>query len=267
VTKRYIALALIASAAAAAAVWPAPSSAARNGKSPKRVLIVSQAAGFRHSSIPVASATAAALGAGSGEWMAVGNAETGEQVAQMITAERLKDVDLVFFANTTGTLNFTPAGRTAFYEWIQNGGAWAGVHSAGDTFHGDPDFLNLLRGEFQTHGPQREVEVFNQDDSHPATAHIPASFKIYDEIYEFKNWERGRVHVLLTMHTHPQNNSTGDFPVAWTNRVGKGRMFYTSLGHREDVYTKDLYLRHLRGGLRWALGLAKGDDTPGNPLR
>ena len=88
-----------------------------------------------------------------------------------------------------------------------------------------------------------------------------------DEIYEFKNWDRSKCHVLLTMHKHPQRDEQGDFPVAWTNRVGKGRMFYTSLGHREDVYTNPLYLKHLTGGIRWALGLEKGDDTPGNPLK
>src|SRR5207244_2210537 len=103
--------------------------------------------------------------------------------------------------------------------------------------------------------------------SHPATAHFSTSFKILDEIYEFKNWDRSKVHVLLSMHNHPQTGAPGDYPVSWTNRLGKGRMFYTSLGHREDVYDRDDYRRHLLGGIRWALGLAKGDDTPGNPIR
>jgi type 1 glutamine amidotransferase len=59
----------------------------------------------------------------------------------------------------------------------------------------------------------------------------------------------------------------GDFPVAWTNRSGQGRMFYTSLGHREDVYLNPLYQGHLIGGIKWALGLENGDDTPGNPIK
>lgn len=230
--------------------------------------MITQAAGFKHSSIPVAAGTVRALGIGNGQWDVVREANSPEQVAEAVTAEGLKNIDLVFFANTTGPLGFTPDGKKAFYDWIHGGGAYAGVHSAGDTFHNDPDYLNLVRGEFQTHGPQKKVEVFNQDASHPATAHIGASFEIYDEIYEFKNWDRANVHVLLTMHKHPQSGIPGDFPVSWTNRVGKGRMFYTSLGHREDVYQQnDLYLRHLTGGIRWALGLAKGDDAPGNPLK
>ena len=265
--RRFFGLAVIGTALLAACM-PAQPTGAQSGRAKKRVLVVSQAAGFKHSTIPVAAGTARALGVGSGLWDVVADANTPEQVAEWITADKLKGVDLVFFANTTGTLAFTPEGKQAFYAWIRNGGGFAGVHSASDTFHNDPDYLDLIRGEFLTHGPQRTVEVFNQDPSHPATRHIPTSFKIHDEIYEFKNWERGKVHMLLTMKKHPQRDEAGDFPVAWTNRVGRGRMFYTSLGHREDVYQgNSLYLQHLLGGIKWALGLEKGDDTPGNPIR
>jgi len=261
--RRNVGLLLVAGALAAATLINLPGRCAN----PKRVLVLSQTAGFRHSSVPTAAAFVRWLGTLNHEWDVVGEAGTPEQVAQAITADNLKNVDLVFFGNTTGNLNFTPEGKKAFYEWIEKGGAYAGVHSAGDTFHGDPQYLNLVRGEFLTHGPQKTVEIFNQDPNHPATKDLPASFTIHDEIYEYKNWERSKVHVLLTMHKHPQKDEQGDFPVAWTNRVGQGRMFYTSLGHREDVYPNPLYIKHVTGGLRWALGLANGDDTPGNPLK
>lgn len=236
------------------------------GGGKKRVLVITQAAGFRHSSIPVAAETVQVLGNHTGKWEVVGEAGTPEEVAQAVTADRLKGIHLVFFANTTGNLNFTPEGKKAFYDWMEAGGAYAGVHSAGDTFHGDGAYLTLVGGEFQTHGPQRKVTIYNQSERHPACAHIGASFEIFDEIYEFKNWERSRVHVLLTMKKHPQRDETGDFPVAWTKRYGKGRMFYTSLGHREDVYENPLYLEHLKGGIVWALGMAPADDRVNNPL-
>ena len=111
-----------------------------------------------------------------------------------------------------------------------------------------------------------KVTAVVQDPKHPACRGLGASFEIFDEIYEYKNWERSGVHVLLSMHKHPQRDEKGDYPIAWTNRFGKGRMFYTSLGHREDVYANDTYLRHLTGGLEWALGLKEGDDTRGNPI-
>ena len=261
-THRLFVLAMSAAALLAGA-WSAQSGAAADKK---RVLVITQAAGFRHSSIPVAAATVRSLGQKTGKWEVVAEAGTAEQVAAAITAENLKNVDLVFFANTTGNIGFTPEGKKAFYDWVRAGGAYTGVHSASDTFHGDADYLDLVRGEFQTHGPQKTVEVTVQDPKHPACEGLPATFSIHDEIYEFKNWDRARVHVLLTMHKHPQKDETGDFPVAWTNRMGKGRMFYTSLGHREDIYENELYLKHLTGGMLWALGLEKGDDRPGNPL-
>jgi type 1 glutamine amidotransferase len=263
-TRRHFALLLAAGALLTAACTAQQRAGAADKK---KVLVITHAAGFKHSSRPVAAQTVKTLGEKTGEWEVVAVADTAEDVNRHVNAEGLKNLHMVFFANTTGDLGLTPANRTAFYEWIRRGGAYAGVHSASDTYHGDADYLNLVRGEFLTHGPQVKVTVYNQDPTHPATKDLPSSFEIYDEIYLFKNWDRNRVHVLLSMHKHPNKDEAGDFPVAWTNRVGQGRMFYTSLGHREDVYENEIYLKHLTGGLRWALGLANGDDTPGNPIR
>jgi uncharacterized protein len=262
-TRRRFALALLAGALLAG---PWASQPARAQRSKKRVLVITHAAGFKHSSRPVAAETVRRLGNETGDWEVIGVADNQDQVRSYINADALKNIHLVVFANTTGDLGFTPEGKQAFYDWIRNGGAYVGIHSASDTYHGDPQYLDLVRGEFLTHGAQVKVTAYNQDPKHPATKDLPASFEIYDEIYEFKNWDRGRVHVLLTMNRHPQKmDQAGDFPIAWTNRIGRGRMFYTSLGHREDVYQNELYLKHLTGGIRWALGQARGSDQPGNP--
>ncbi len=232
----------------------------------KKVLAITWAQGFKHSSRALAASTVKTLGDKTGKWEVVDVVDTMEATNAAMAPEKLKDLDMIFFANTTGNLGWTPEVKTGFYDWIKKGGAYAGVHSSSDTYHNDAEYLDLVRGEFQTHGPQMKVTVYNQDPKHPACVDIPASFEIYDEIYEFKNWDRSRVHVLLSMKKHPQKDEQGDYAVAWTNRVGKGRMFYTSLGHREDVYANELYLKHLSGGLEWALGLKKGDDKQGNPV-
>jgi len=232
----------------------------------KKLFFLTSTGGFRHSSIQTAFDTVTSLGKQTGQWEVVGRADNKDEVAKAITAENLKGWDMVFFANTTGDVGMTPEGHHAFHDWIQRGGNYAGVHSAGDTGHDDPDYLNLVRGEFLTHGPQKKVDIYVQDPTHPATRHFAPTFQMFDEIYEFKNWSRYGVHVLLTMHTHPQKGTPGDWPVSWTNRVGKGRMFYTSLGHREDMYANKDYLTHLTGGILWSLGKKKGDETPGNPL-
>lgn len=234
-----------------------------NRSSRKRILVLTETAGYRHSSIPVAVQTLRELGDETSAWEVAEHANTAEQVAQAVTDERLRSVDGVVFASTTGNLSFTPAGRTAFYQWMRRGGAYVGIHSASDTFHGDSDYLDMVGGEFLTHGPQVQVTVHVQDPDHPACQGLPASFEIYDEIYEFQNWSRTRVHMLLSMNRHPQSGAPGDFPVAWTKRAEAGRVFYTALGHREEVYANPLFRQHLAGGMLWALGLRPGSDTLG----
>jgi type 1 glutamine amidotransferase len=265
-TRRQFALTLMG-AALTLGTWSArPTQSADK----KKVFVVTHATGFRHSSRPVAASAVRFLGDATGAWEVVGIADNQEQLDAFLTPDHIKAVDLVFFANTTGDLGLKAEQKKVLYDWIKAGGAWAGCHSAGDTLHGDADYLDLVRGEFLTHGPQVKVTVYNQDPSHPATKALPASFEIYDEIYQYKNWERGKVHMLLSMKKHPdpkRMDESGDFPVAWTNRYGQGRMFYTSLGHREDVYLNSLYQAHLIGGIKWALGLENGDDTPGNPIK
>lgn len=232
----------------------------------KRLLVVTQTAGWRHDVIPVTVETVRALGEETGSWEVAARVEAAADVARAVTAEGLRGVDAVVFANTSGDLDITDEGRAAFFAWMRDGGAFVGIHSASDTFHGDAEYLGMIGGEFDTHGPERGVEVYVQDPEHPACRGLPASFPLFEEVYEFRHWERGRVHALLALHAHPQTGDPADHPVAWTRRFGRGRVFYTALGHREEVYANALVRRHLAGGIAWAVGLAPGDDTPGNPI-
>src|SRR5437773_9596545 len=102
-TRHILMLALATGAVSAFSTSPATAKAPK-----KRVLVLAQAAGFHHSSIPTAVNTVKALGEKTGAWEVVSVAEKPEEVAAAITADNLKNVDLVFFANTTGNLNFTP---------------------------------------------------------------------------------------------------------------------------------------------------------------
>jgi uncharacterized protein len=252
--------ALLATACGAPAPGPPPSA------SPKRLLVLTETAGYRHASIPVTVRTIEELGNETGGWRIAATAGTRDEVAAAVTEAGLARVDGIVFASTSGDIGITPEGHDALHRWMRDGGAYIGIHSASNTFHGNARYLDLVRGEFDKHGPQVEVTVHVQDPAHPACAGLPASFRIHEEIYEFKNWRRDAVHVLLAMHAHPQTGEPGDYPLAWTHRPGRGRMFYTALGHREDAYGNPVFRPHLRGGMEWALGLRPGDDAPGNPI-
>ena len=132
--------------------------------------------------------------------------------------------------------------------------------------------------QFKTHGPQVEVNIINQDPACPSCQHLGASWTVFDEIYQFKNFDRATVHGLLTLDKHPNNGTPGDYPVAWKKNYGAGRVFSTSLGHREDVWSPGApdpqgkvknppevakaFQQHLLGGIKWALGLEPGEATP-----
>lgn len=240
---------------------------------PKKLLVVTTTSGFRHSSIPTLEKVIAQLGKDSGSFTVdyvqqPKGDETMAEVLMKLSPDSLKNYDGLVFANTTGQLPI-PDPQGLVY-WLKAGHAFIGIHSASDTFHNWPGFREMLGGEFAGHGPQVAVECLNQEPNHPATAHLGKSWPIaLEEIYQFKNYDSTKVHDLLTLDKHPQSKGPGHFPVSWYKSFGTGMVFYTSLGHREDlidtdprlkdrknsVETSKAYQQHILGGIQWALGL------------
>jgi type 1 glutamine amidotransferase len=207
--------------------------------------VVTVTKGFRHDSIPTAEATLQAMAARSGGAFTVDFVRDDAEMARKMTAAALKGYDGVFFVNTTGELPLPD--RDAFLRWIAEGRGFVGAHAATDTFHGYDPYVRMIGAEFKTHGAQSEVECRIEDPKHPATRPFaPArSFKVFDEIYQFTNFDRGRVRGLLTLDQHPNTGAPGDYPIAWCRNEGKGRVFYTALGHRKEVWEARWYQDHL----------------------
>jgi len=246
--------------------------------SPKKVLLVSATLGFVHSCIPLSQQVLTNLSQSSGTFVIVDTITSGhkprdpakaaewmdnmkKEFSRKMSAEGLKKYDGVIFDSTTGDL---PLDVDVLIAWIKSGGAFIGMHAATDTFHHSPAFISMIGGEFLDHGPQLKVECSNQDLEHPATKHLGAVYQVFDEIYQFTNFCRPCVHGLLTLDKKPEvkDPRPGDYPVSWCKQVGKGKVFYTSLGHREDVWTSDKYQKHILGGINWALGLEPGSAIP-----
>ena len=228
---------------------PTPMNASR------RVLVVTHTEGFRHSSIPIAEETITALGQRSGLFTTI-LCRTASDVARMLTPTGLAGVDAIVFANTTGSLPVPDLG--AVLRWIEDGHGFAGMHSASDTYHDAPAYLEMLGNEFLTHGDQATVEALVENSSHPASSPLGTRFRVFDEIYKFTRSNRGGVTMLLSLDRHPADGlpdagQPGDLPLAWAKSYGRGRVFYTALGHREDVWRSSLYQQHVLGGLQWVL--------------
>lgn len=220
-----------------------------------RIVVVTHTTGFRHGSIPVAEQTLEALARTSSAFT-VQFCRTTEDVRTMLSPTGLNGFDAVVFANTTGNLGLPDVG--AFVDWVASGHGFAGMHSAADTYHDAPAYLDMLGNEFLTHGAEATVEARVENSSHPAAAPLGTRFTVFDEIYKFARQNRGAVTMLLSLDRHPADglpdqNQPADLPLAWAKSHGRGRVFYTALGHRDDVWRNPLYQQHVLGGLRWIL--------------
>jgi type 1 glutamine amidotransferase len=233
----------------------------------KTLLVVTVTKGFRHSSIPTAEEVLRQLAEKSGAFR-LDFARTDEELAVKMSPASLAQYDGFIFANTTGKLPIPD--KAAFLGAIRGGKAFIGMHSASDTYNSprsggpvDP-YIELLGGEFQTHGEQVGVECLVKDRQHPSTKHFGESYCIEkEEIYLIKNYDQRKVRDLLVLDKHPNRKTeSGHFPVSWCKTAGSGRIWYTTLGHREDVWENPLYQQHILGGIKWALGLETGESAP-----
>ena len=268
---------------------------------PKRALVVTTTTGFRHSSIPTAERVIGELAQSSGAFTvdyarvepsdvqfkgADGKPDKDKVTAAIkaVLAEKMSPAalakyDAVIFASTTGDLPLPDA--QAFLDWIKAGHAFIGLHAATDTFPSFHPYDEMTGAHFLRHGPQVQVEAINQDPACAACKHLGKTWTVFDEIYQMKDFDGTKVHRLLSLDQLLLNDediknnkpTPGDYPVAWCKNFGKGRVFYTSLGHREDVWdpawqdkggtrknspeVAKQYQQHILGGIRWALGLEK----------
>ena len=229
-----------------------------------QVLYVTQSAGFAHPVLPLTEEILPAIGR---QHDAFDIDITRD--ASMLTTDTLNRYDAVVFY-TTGELPMTVDQQTAFLEFIRNGGGFVGIHSATDTFYDWPEYGALIGGYFDNHPWREEVSVRVEDQTHPATKHLAERFQINDEIYQFKQWSRDRVNVLMSLDTQSVDTtrdsvhrSDNDFALTLSHSYGDGRVFYTALGHEDAVWQDDRFQRLIVNGIVWAIG----DDRNTSPVR
>jgi uncharacterized protein len=149
------------------------------------------------------------------------------------------------------------------------GKGFVAAHTALTAFDSWPEFGELLGGRYEGH-PWNTVAgtVVNEDPAFPATRHLPQAWPLTDEFYQPKEFSRDKIRVLLRLDVKqlPPNpayaRTDGDFPIAWARTYGKGRVFYSSLGHAASTWDNpDVYHMYFEA-LRWSLGLTEGDATP-----
>jgi len=180
-----------------------------------------------------------------------------------VTREKLGGYRAVVFFTA---INPPGVDKEGLIEWVKNGGAFAGIHSTANTYQNFPPFGEMLGAYYDRRpwrtkeNPQTKVRVKVEDKNHPATQHLGEFFEIADDIYQFKNFERSKVQLLLSLDpasldlTNPgMNQKDKDLPVSWVKSHGKGRVFYTALGDWEATWKDPRYRTHLIRGIQWAM--------------
>jgi uncharacterized protein len=188
-----------------------------------------------------------------------------------------------FFFITTGDLTqlggdkqppMSPEGKKAFLQAIAQGKGFIGSHCASDTFHkGDrnknqePDqqdpYIRMLGGEFIIHGAQQKAKIHVVDHHFPGMKDVK-DFELMEEWYDLKNFAPD-LHVILVQETQGMKGNMyhrPNYPETWARLYEKGRVFFTSMGHREDVWENPMFQDILLGGISWALRNVDADVAP-----
>lgn len=213
-----------------------------------RLLIFSKTDGYRHESIAAGKTALLKIGIDN-NW----EVDTTED-ATAFTEENLKKYAIVIFLNTTeNILNYHQ--ETSFERYIQAGGGFVGIHAATDTEYDWIWYSKLVGAQFESH-PKIQVAKLNViDKDHLSTKHIVEVWNKTDEWYNFKNINKD-VHVLMKIDetSYEGGNLNNNHPMAWYHEYDGGRSFYTALGHTAESYTDTIFLNHLLGGIKYAIG-------------
>lgn len=175
----------------------------------------------------------------------------------------LRQFDVVVFNNISGDV-LTLSQRRAFQSYIEDGGAFIGVHgTAGDPIYFWDWYVDRLIGaRFMGHPaePQfQDARIVLDEVNHPAASGLPLEWTMNDEWYSFRTDPRkagARIIATLDERSYKpefrgQDLRMGNHPIAWTNCIGRGRMFYSAIGHRPETYASPHYRQMLINAVTW----------------
>ena len=215
------------------------------------ILVFSKTKGFRHQNIPVARQALIELGLKNKIMVDTSESST------VFTADNLKKYKAVVFLSTTGNI-LDEAEQAVFEQYIKKGGGFVGIHAAADTEYDWPWYNQLVGAYFLSHPKQQNMEVVVHDHSHLSTKMLPDRWKRFDELYNYKKIVIG-IKVLATLdeNTYQGGQNGQNHPFIWYREFDGGRSFYTGGGHTNESFAEPLFLEHILGGIKYAMGKKK----------
>lgn len=238
----------------------------------KKILAIGAVEGFQHDAVSHGLATIWKIGQDTGLFDTYIRTDTQLITKKKLTgnAKNLDFFDAVLFY-TTGELEMDAQQKADLLSFVRDDGkGFLGAHSAIDTFYEWPEYGEMTGGYFDLHPwNQFQAPVIVEDRDNPIVQHFPATFSILDEIYQVKNYSRDRVRVLMRLDASKIDlanknirRTDKDFAVTWIRNYGKGRVFYSTFGHREDAWNRPDVQKMWIEAIKWTVGMTQADATP-----
>ena len=239
---------------------------AQTPEKPKRnLLFIGQAKGYQHVSISTAMATLYNLGRSSGLWNTVLRTDCTAIIKKPLKYEA-KNLDaydaVVFFSD--GDLDMDASQKADLLSFVRDDGkGFIGIHSAAITFTGWPEYGEMLGGYYDGHPwGQFNAPLVVEDAQFPGLKNFPATFTLFDEIYQIKNYSRKDVRVLMSLDADKLDpahkgvkRTDKDFAVIWAKNYGKGRVLYNGLGHVPALWERPDFQKMWLEMVQWSMGI------------
>jgi len=238
----------------------------------KHLLVLGEEKGYRHEAVSHAMATIERLGRDSGIYDTVIRTDTEVLTKKKLefNAKNLNDFDALLFF-TSGSLEMTPDQKADFLSFIRDDGkGFIGVHSAAFTFVDWPEYGQMIGGYFDEHPwGTFDAPILVEDPAFPGMQQFPRAFTLRDEIYQIRNFSRDDRRVLmrldptrLDLANKNVHRTDRDFAVTWAKTYGKGRVYYSTLGHVTENWDNPKIQQMFLEAIKWTMGLTTSNLTP-----
>jgi type 1 glutamine amidotransferase len=243
----------------------------------KHILVLGMTRGYHHGSTSNGLAMFWNLGKESGvwdteirtdmEWVTKKDNYRGE-------GHSLPFFDAIVLVNCTGSWKLDDEQKEALLSFVRDDGKGLVVaHASLDANYDWPEYAEMIGGWFQAHPwGTFDAPVIVEDPTFPAMQHFPKYLRLYDEMYSPRQWSRDKVNVLMRMdetkldYVKPQygvksTREDKDQALAWSKMYGKGRVFYSSLGHTKEAWEDQLVRKHYLEAVKWVTGRTEGSTA------
>jgi len=238
----------------------------------KHILVLGEEKGYRHEAVSHAMATIERLGNETGLWDTTLRTDTEVLTRKKLeyNAPNLDSFDAVIFY-TGGDPEMTADQKADFISFVHDEGkGFIGIHSAAITFTGWPEYGEMIGGYYDEHPWMTfDAPIIVEDPTFPGMQQWPHEFVLRDEIYQMRNYSRDKVRVLMRLDADKLDlankrvhRTDRDFAVAWAKTYGKGRVFYTTLGHVKENWDNPNFQKMIVEAIKWTTGMTNADITP-----